>query len=93
MLNSDEILDSIAATDQERRDFEECARRLEAEYLWQAKKQSDPTVPRQARFQGPKAADLIDQAFDHGDSKRWVAIMEALKARAEEEGYPLSGPE
>ena len=54
-------------------------------------KQNDPSIPRQARYQGAKAADLIEEAFGSVPVERYVALMEALKTKASEEGYPLSG--
>ena len=91
MLNGDEILEMINATDKERAIIRECKRRIIRQTRWEEEKRKDPSIPRQRRFDGPTAADLLEEHKDL-EPPRFVALMEALKAKLEEDGNGAAAP-
>jgi len=84
MMTSEQILDHIDATPEEREIIHEAVRCIHAERAWERSKAKDPALPRQARYQEPKAADVLRE-LDMSDRARWIALHEAVKARLEED--------
>ena len=80
MLNADELLDEIEATAEERRVLDEACRRIKEKTAWERRKRADKSMPRQAQFPGPTAAELLDEALADLPPERSVRLMEALKA-------------
>lgn len=83
MRNSEEILDDMNATPREREIIAEAIRRSRAEAAWHADKARNPNLPRQARYTGPKASDVLDE-IPMDDPERWAALCEAFRVRVKE---------
>jgi len=79
MKTTQEILDELDATPEERDIAWEAIRRVHEERAWDRRKAEDPTVPRQARYKGLKAADVLSR-LDSSDRARWIALYEAVRA-------------
>ena len=88
MLNGEEILEMIDATEEEREMLNVCRDRILKQADWEATKAEDPEIPRQRRYPGPTAAEAIPDELDR-DPKRFIAFMEALRIDLAEHGVDL----